>query len=1636
VVVQADGKIVVVGTTGAGRDLTVVRLTSGGQLDSTFGNGGEVAVHVGAGPDEARGVVVQADGKIVVVGSAVQSDTDFALLRLNPDGGRDTTFGNGGVVTTNFGGIDTATSVALQSDGKLVAAGSATYGRFTFFALARYNTDGSLDTSFGAGTGSLGPAGTVTTSVGAITDVANALTIQPNGKIVLAGRADRTESDSSGVDFALVRYDADGTPDANFGINGQVVTRIGSGASAAAAVGFTANGKLVAAGTAGGQLALTRYLADLRPVAQDNTATINNQPDFSIAVLANDFDPDLGDVLRIKSLSTATLNGGPLTTDGTNVHWTIPAGTTGKFSFTYVATDGWLDSNTATVTFNVSATGFRAGDQDISFAGTGFLSTAFSSPSAIANAVALQSNGMIVAAGSAVGVGGDQNFALARYNPDGTPDPRFGTSGELTFDFAGGDDVVNALVILPNGQMLVGGYATFAGHKDFALARINANGTLDTTFGPTGSGGKVLLDFAGGDNAIQGLAVDALGRIVVAGYATISGQRDFALARFTASGALDTTFGTNGRVTTDFGFSQDDEANGLVVQSDGKIVVAGVASNNQVSAFGLARYTAAGVLDTTFGVGTGSFGPSGTVTTNFLGGPDGANAIALQSDGKLVVAGFATAPSENRLFAAARYNADGTLDSNFGSLSPGLFVLNVSVDGMAETLAVQADGKIVLGGFVQVGVQRLAFVRLTSTGFLDPTFGSNGRITYAPGTLSNDARALVVQPDGNIVGAGTLTQLSGSLFNPAFVVFRLHDRQGGPAFPLVLDNAVVTNVGQPVTVPVLSFAQDPNGAALTVTRLNGVPVQPGSPVVATADGTVILNADGTVTYTPQSGFAGTDSFQYTVSNGTNASTATVRVSVQDMSGTLAGLRTALGGGSLVTNVQFDAVSSPTATGTFNGPLPGFDASGGPFALLTTGDVSVATTSPSVGVDNGTRLGGVRGLAFDPTVLRVNLNVPNDLPAGMTYLLSFDFAFDTNEYPNRSREGFGDGFVAELDNSTWSVDPLTGRITAPNNFAFDARGQAITPNSSFFGASRVTTQTGTQYNGGTPVLQAHTAITPGAHTLYLSLLDVSDGQVDSAVFLRNLRLVAVPTGQATSGATEAPVAPNLSAPLPPGQPVTVSVLSAVLHFDNVPVALVSASAPQHGTVTVDRVAGTVTYTPNAGATGSDSFTYTVSDPFGGTATGTVSLSSLVASSVTQVAATGGSASAAAGIVQAMLSNTTPGSAPEPLTVAGYTGNPTGVTLPASFGPGTAFFDVQVTFTNSSDRVTLVVADPGGNGQLMYFTGIDWEPVFSSGNAAPLRLPDGSFLVVLDATSEPRITGLTGNVFTLSAPAPSPPPTTVTGPTAQAPGLSTPESLANDSGTGLSSTANFQTNVQLSLTLSSSQSSTVTASRTSLAERPVNGTVNTDAARASGPAESASGGSNQDVDIEELRKTLLRYLHDLEDWLQRLMTVSQEEKPAPMSEESPAVEDEPVTVSALTAVSDAAPPEGIVELPSLPDVVWPGVREDDVLRSELPPPPPPAALEEPRPVAADETLSPVPATIEDARGEQPSIPVNGVVEESVTPPQVVDRVFALGREWLPPVAPGLGEKALAGLSAAFLAAMALAEARRDRQRPCLV
>ncbi len=211
VTLQGDGKIVVAGnaTRDPGEHFALARYNPNGSLDTSFsGDGKQTTDFGGFGQDGATGVALQGNGKIVAVGSTGRHpSSDFALARYNPDGSLDTSFSGDGRQTTDFGGLDTATGVALQGDGKIVVVGR---GDARDFALARYNPDGSLDTSFS------GDGKQTTDFFGGI-DEATGVALQGDGKMVVVGRARRR-------DFALARYNPNGSLDTSFSGDGKQTT--------------------------------------------------------------------------------------------------------------------------------------------------------------------------------------------------------------------------------------------------------------------------------------------------------------------------------------------------------------------------------------------------------------------------------------------------------------------------------------------------------------------------------------------------------------------------------------------------------------------------------------------------------------------------------------------------------------------------------------------------------------------------------------------------------------------------------------------------------------------------------------------------------------------------------------------------------------------------------------------------------------------------------------------------------------------------------------------------------------------------------------------------------------------------------------------------------------------------------------------------------------------------------------------------------------------------------------------------------------------------------------------------------------------------------------------------------------------
>lgn len=331
-------------------------------------------------------------------------------------------------------------------------------------------------------------------------------------------------------------------------------------------------------------------------------------------------------------------------------------------------------------------------------------------------AIALQSDGKIVVAGQ-TDVGSSFDFRVSRFNSNGAPDASFGNQGSAVVDFGNSFDNPSAVVVQKDGKIVAAGYTQSGSNSNIAVLRCNTNGSLDATFG---AGGKVVTTLDKVDS-VHSMVIQSDGKIVVAGaLSNPSTQDDFLLVRFNTDGSLDNSFGTNGVTSTDF-FSGEDVAIGLALQPDGRLVVVGLSkdSTGATSSWAVGRYQADGFLDPTFGSGTGR-------VVTFVGNEieDTATAVGLQANGQIVVAGYCLngAPT-GQDFVVGRYNTDGSRDTSFGSAGE---VKTDFCEGQdtASGVLVQPDGKIVATGTALVSADGFDFalVRYNAAGSLDPAF--------------------------------------------------------------------------------------------------------------------------------------------------------------------------------------------------------------------------------------------------------------------------------------------------------------------------------------------------------------------------------------------------------------------------------------------------------------------------------------------------------------------------------------------------------------------------------------------------------------------------------------------------------------------------------------------------------------------------------------------------------------------------------------------------------------------------------------------------------------------------------------------------------------------------------------------------
>ena len=416
--------------------------------------------------------------------------------------------------------------------------------------------------------------------------------------------------------------------------------------------------------------------------------------------------------------------------------------------------------------------GVRAadGDLDASFGGSGIVTDNFGGSFGIfARSVKIQPDGKILT-GSAV-LGADfqnSDFGILRYNSNGTLDTTFGTGGRQIVDVDGGSETLPTVLLQADGKIVIVGQRVVTGQsvRGIVLTRLNSNGSFDASFG---TNGKVITTFDSANKIAANLQAD--GKIVVVG--NWSGS-SFSAARFNADGTLDNSFGTNGvvqnNITGDTGVSY-----AAAFQSDGKIIVGGLITNSvsNTGDFVVFRYTANGAIDTTFG-------GIGYARVDFNNLRDAAQSLVVQPDGKIIAAGLATvAANLGNVFGIVRFNSDGSLDSTFGTAGKvSALPVNAFIDQINDRYPtlLQPDGKIVVGRtrFINNNAndgKQSNIARFNANGSLDTTFGAGGQIVTTQNATLGD---LALQSDGKIVAAGS------GLNNGSAVTARYLNTAGSP----------------------------------------------------------------------------------------------------------------------------------------------------------------------------------------------------------------------------------------------------------------------------------------------------------------------------------------------------------------------------------------------------------------------------------------------------------------------------------------------------------------------------------------------------------------------------------------------------------------------------------------------------------------------------------------------------------------------------------------------------------------------------------------------------------------------------------------------------------------------------------------
>jgi uncharacterized delta-60 repeat protein len=697
--VQNDGKILIGGNFTTFNGVTVnyiTRLNADSTVDDSFNA-------VGSGANGTIwAITVQSDSKILIGGNFTTFNgvTVNRITRLNTDGSLDTSFNTGGSGANNY-----VYTLAVQSDGKILIGGDfTTFNGVTVNRITRLNGDGSLDTSFNAG----GSGANITVW---------AVAVQSDGKI-LAGGVFTTFNGA--MTKYIIRLNGDGTLDTSFNVGG-------SGAnSIVQAITVQSDGKILIGG----------FITTYNGVTVNSIARLNTDGSLDTSFNAGGSRANAAVVAVAVQSDGKILIGG-----GFNAYNGVAA-----YRITRLNTDGSLDTSFKVV-------------------GSGANGTIW--------AVAVQSDGKILIGSNFTTINGMIVNYITRLNTDGSLDTSFNAGR------SGANNIVVAVAVQSDSKILVGGvFSAYNGVAANRITRLNADSTLDATFNAGGSGPN---------GNVQAVAVQSDGKILVGGaFTTFNGMTANRIMRLNMDGSLDTSFNVGGSGANSTVFA-------MVAQNDGKILVVGAfGTYNEVIAHGIARLNTDGSLDTSFNAG-GS-GANITVT-----------AVAVQSDGKILVGGYFTTYNGVTANRIIRLNADSTLDATFNAGGSG-------ANGGVDAVTMQSDGKILVGGDFTTfnGVTANCITRLNGDGSLDTSFnagGSGANITVV---------AVAVQSDSKILIGGAFSSFNTYYRN---FIARLENTIKAASSLTLAANPNPASFGQSVT---FTATVSPVAASGTVTFTEGV----------------------------------------------------------------------------------------------------------------------------------------------------------------------------------------------------------------------------------------------------------------------------------------------------------------------------------------------------------------------------------------------------------------------------------------------------------------------------------------------------------------------------------------------------------------------------------------------------------------------------------------------------------------------------------------------------------------------------------------------------------------------------------------------------------------------------------------------